>query len=419
MGIEGEIPHTQKPAETESIGVSGYKMSHGFVHDDYLDILNGESARKKYREMLDSPTAGALLAAVEMLLRSVEFRFEAAEADTDGFYVEFAESQIDDMTESWDDILTEILTFLPFGFSIMEMVFKQRKDGLMTTAKLAPRSQETIFEWDISVHGDVIGLWQWPPNGGQKIYIPSKQLLHFKTKMERGNPEGRSIFRSAYSSYHYEKNLTNIEAIAVEREMNGVPVIRIPAAAFKDAAVLAKYVSMARDMKLNEQGGAVIPSTPYYDNEGKPTAQMQYEVTLIASSGTRNIDTNTIILRHKQDMLRTILADFLMLGVNDRGSFALSKSKTSLFLQAVESYLQSIVTQLNKKWMGTLWDLNSFPPEKKPTLVHGDVAPVDLGELGTFLRDTGIVAIMDDETENYIRGVAGMPLLGDKRGEVL
>lgn len=417
--IEGELPETQKTNETEATGVGGYKIANGYVFDEYIPALQGERARRKYREMIDHPTLGALLSAVEMLLRAVDFKFEANTEDIDNYYVEFAEMQLETMDQSWEHTLTEILTFLPFGFSIMEMVFKRMDDGLFTTAKLAPRSQETIWQFDVDKHGDIKGVIQQPPYGGDQVYMPYNKLLHFKTKMERGNPEGRSIFRSAYTSYHYEKSLTTIEAIAVERELNGMPIIKIPTAAFKDSSVLSKYVQMARDMKFNEQGGAVIPSTPYYDENGNPTNTPQYEVELISSTGTRNIDTNEIIYRHKQDMLRTVLADFLMLGANDRGSFALSKSKTALFLRSVESYLSIITSELNDKWMTTLWNMNGFPLDKKPKMKAGDIAPVDLQELGQFIRDTGLLTVMDDETEDYIREVAGMPKRGQTIGETM
>jgi len=38
-----------------------------------------------------------------------------------------------------------------------------------------------------------------------------------------------SILRNAYTSYEYVNNLQSIEAIAVERELAGIPVARIPA----------------------------------------------------------------------------------------------------------------------------------------------------------------------------------------------
>ena len=79
-------------------------------------------------EMIDYPTLGALLSAIEMILRAVPFKFEAAEADTSGEFLDFANRQFDDLDDPWDDILTEILTFLPYGFAVMEMVFKKTED---------------------------------------------------------------------------------------------------------------------------------------------------------------------------------------------------------------------------------------------------------------------------------------------------
>ena len=408
VNSNGEQPYSQEDNETVAVGVGGYKMSQGYVLDEYLPTLQGERGRKKYREMSDHPTLGALLSAIEMILRAVEFKFEAAEADIDNYYVEFAESQFNNMDYTWDDILTEILTFLPYGFSLLEMVFRREEDGTITTARLAPRSQETIYEWDIDKSGKLQGVWQWPPYGGSRVYIPAKNLLHFKTKMERGNPEGRSIFRSAYTSYFYEKNISTIEAIAIERELAGLPVVKIPMAAFKNSTVRASYESIARDIKLNDQGGIVIPSDPYKDENGNPSSTPMYEVSLLSASGSRSIDTDKIILRHKQDMVRTVLADFLMLGSGDKGSFALSKSKTDLFLRSIEGYL-SIITSGLDKWIKTLWDLNGYDPETMPKLITGRVAPVDLAELGAYIRDTGLMASMDRETENYIREIAGLP----------
>lgn len=413
---EGEIPYSQKEGETVSIGVGGYKLSNGYVLDDYLPQLQGDRARKKYREMGDYPTLAAIITAIDMILRAVDFRFEKADGDLDERYLEFAKRQFEDIETPWDDVLSEALTFLQFGFSLMEMVFKRLDDGLITTAKLAPRAQESVIEWDVDNHGDVRGVWQWPPFGsvgGSRVYIPASHLLHFKTKMDRGNPEGRSIFRGAYNSYHYAKNITTIEAIATERELNGLPVIKIPAAAFSNATVKAAYEKMARDVIINEQGGVLIPSDPYKDSDGKLTSVPQYQMELLSSNGSRNIDTSTIIIRHQQDMVRTVLADFLMLGATDKGSFALSKSKTDLFLRSVESYLNVITEELNNKWMKTLWDLNGFDHDLRPTLKTGKVSPVDLAELGSFVRDTGLMAMLDNNTENYLREVAGLPKADD------
>ena len=61
-----------------------------------------------------------------------------------------------------------------------------------------------------------------------KNYIPLNKSLYYRTTSINGDPSGRSILRNAYTSYEYLNNLQAIEAIAVERELAGIPVARIP-----------------------------------------------------------------------------------------------------------------------------------------------------------------------------------------------
>ena len=68
-------------------------------------------------------------------------------------------------------------------------------------------------------------------------------------------------------------------------------------------------------------------------------------------------------------------------------TYALSKSKTDLFLRALESYIQAIVDVLNKQLIERLWELNGLPYDVMPTIQAGDVAPHDLREIAAFLRN--------------------------------
>jgi phage gp29-like protein len=107
----------------------------------------------------------------------------------------------------------------------------------------------------------------------------------------------------------------------------------------------------------------------------------------MSSSGTRNIDIDPIIRRYQHDIARSVLSEFLMLGGGSNGSYALSKSKTDLFLRALESYITQLVDTMNKQLIEPLWELNNLDPKLMPKLVAGDVAPHDLKELGSYLRN--------------------------------
>jgi phage gp29-like protein len=106
----------------------------------------------------------------------------------------------------------------------------------------------------------------------------------------------------------------------------------------------------------------------------------------MASNGKRNIDINPIINRYQHDIARSVLSEFLLLGTSG-GSYALSKSKTDLFLRALESYIQAIVDVLNKQLVERLWQLNGLDYDLMPTIKAGDVAPHDLREIAAFLRN--------------------------------
>jgi len=81
------------------------------------------------------------------------------------------------------------------------------------------------------------------------------------------------------------------------------------------------------------------------------------------------------------------MAEFLMLGAGANGSYALSKSKTDLFLRSMESYINSIFDVLNKQLIEPLWHINGLNFDLMPKICAGDVAPHDLRELGSYLRN--------------------------------
>lgn len=93
------------------------------------------------------------------------------------------------------------------------------------------------------------------------------------------------------------------------------------------------------------------------------------------------------------------MAEFLMLG-SGSGSYALSKTKTDLFLRSLESYINTIVDVLNKQLVERLWQLNGLDWATMPKLVAGDVAPHDLREIASFLRNLNGAGIeVQDQVE--------------------
>lgn len=399
-----------KTESTSILGVAGQNVHNGNIRaDEFLRELKGREAIKKFREMRDNDsTVGAVMFAIEQMLRDVEINVKAVDdSEAAQKEKEFVESILEDMEHTLDDHIAEALSFLSYGFSWFEVVYKRREglgqnpkkkskhsDGRMGVRKLACRSPWTIDRFDVEHKtGDILGIYQSTGYGQGKNYIPSRKSVYYRTTTINGDPSGRSILRNAYTSYQYLNNMQSIEAVGVERELAGIPVARVPAEYLSPDATEGQIAfrnelqSILRDVKFNDQGYIILPSDTYPDKDGAPTGERLVDVELMSSSGTRNIDIDPIIRRYKDSIADSVLSTVIFLGSKEGGSYALSKSSTDLFLRGLESFITQVVDVLNKQLIEPLWELNSLNPDLMPKLVAGDVAPHDLKELGAYLRN--------------------------------
>lgn len=401
------------PEMTSQLGVPGILISSGNVYDDFLRELQGQRGREKYKEMKENdPTVGAIISAITRVMKTATWRVDPAKDDVGGEYAEWLEENtIKNLKGGWHNFIGEFDVVLVFGFGIYEMVFRRNDDGSFGLDQLAPRSQETIWEFDVTEHGELLGVWQWPKDGWRKIYLPRHKFLHVRTQSNRGNPEGRSIFRNAYRSYCYIKALEQVEAIGVERDLAGLPVLYVPSKCMETPALADSYTKIVRDLKFNEQGGVVLPSDLFIDGDGKKTGQKQFHLELLSSNSSRNNSAGEVIRRHQSNIAMSALADFLLLGQGKTGSYALAETKSSLFMNSVHSFMMGLASDINEQVVGALWKVNGFPDDMKPTITYDDIAPTDLQELGDYVARLSGAGIMlgDEDTANKLRDAAGLP----------
>jgi hypothetical protein len=431
---------TQKQLSiTESqkiLGVSGTSVRNGTLKADELQPeLRGKRAIRVYRSMRDNDaTIGAALYAVEQMLRDVPIKITPADdSEQAKAEAEFVESVLEDMDHSLDDHISEALSFLTFGFSAFEVVYKRRigpyerspkkrskfTDGRIGIRKIAPRAQWTINRFDVDQQsGDLYGFHQDVSSGFGTNYIPMRKAILYRTTTINGDPSGRSILRNAYAAYERLNAIQQYEAIGIERELAGIPHAEVPAeylsadATEAQQAVLNQMKEILRDLKFNEQGFLITPSDTYPGKDGEPTNQKLVSVKLISSEGTRNIDIDPVVKRYQHDIARSVLAEFIMLGGGSNGSYALSKSKSDLFLRALESYIHTIVDILNKQLIEPLWRLNGLDFKYMPKIKAGDVATHDLKEMGAYLRNLNgaSITVADDlDIVNALMEIAELP----------
>lgn len=404
------------------LGVYGKNTYTGDIRaDEFLQELKGKRAIQKYKEMRDNNAIiGSVMYAIEQTLRDVKIDVVPAnDSDEAKREAEFLKSVIDDMDHSLDDHISEALSHLTYGFAWFEVVYKRREgdmrspkknskfdDGRIGVKKIAIRAPWTVEKFEIDQDtGEVLGMWQEAAWGKKTTMIPVEKSLYYRTTSLNNDPSGRSVLRNAYVSYTYLNKIQGYEAVAIERELHGVPVGRMPAeylsgdATAEQANLRGQFERILRDLKNNEQGYALLPSDLYVDADGKPTNQRLMDIELITANGSRSIDIDPVVKRYQHDIARSLMAEFLMLG-SGSGSYALSKSKTDLFLRSLESYINTIVDVLNKQLVEPLWKLNGLSWDTMPKLAAGDVAPHDLREIAAFLRNLNNAGIeVQDQTE--------------------
>ncbi len=420
-------------AATNELGRTGLKHFGGTLYEEFLPQLTGLRGQKIYKEMAEnSPVIGAMLFAVESLLRSVDWEIEpVSQSDNDLEAAEFLEECRKDMSHTWEDFISEILSMLIFGWSYFEIVYKRRKgekksppsefdDGRIGWRKFSLRAQDTLYRWEIDENGGIKGMWQYPVPSTptmmrgtyETILLPIEKSLLFRTTSMKNNPEGRSVLRSAYRPWYYSKRIEEIEAVGIDRDLAGMPIARVPIellGANKTADQISTY-NLIKDIvvktKRDEQEGIIWPKV--LDENGNDL----YEFDLISSGGRRSFDTGAIIQRYMQQQAMTIMADFILLGHENVGSFALSSDKTELFAVALGAWLDSIEEVLNRHAVPRLFALNDFDIEEYPRFLHGDIEKPDIQQLGAYvqsLASSGAPLFPDIELENRLRGYADLP----------
>lgn len=406
----------------------GIDGNQSIFFEEFHPDLQGLRGVQAYTEMVDNDaTIGGVWFAIEMLMRNTKFQIEpGGDTAKDKEAAEFVESCMNDMEQTWAETLSEILSFMIYGWSYHEVCYKRRmgktttihkskySDGLIGWRKLPIRGQDTLVGWEYKPKSDdLIGMTQQAPPDYEQVTIPLNRALHFRTRSRKGNPEGRSIFRTAYRAWYIKKRIEEIEGYGMERDLAGFPVLYGPANVDlfdtedpEMVKMLAYAQSLISGIRRDALEGVVL--------NGGTTEFPGWKLELLASSGKRQFDTNAIIERWDKRIATTVLADFIMLGQQQVGSFALADSKTKIFALAIGAYLEVICEVFNNQAIPRLIDMNGDHFKgytEYPKMTHGDIEEVDLEQFATYIEKMIGVGVLtpDEELEKTIRRIGNLP----------
>jgi len=423
---EGRDEAQLKSTEFRELGSSGLREFGGKIWEERLRELRGLSGRVLLREMrLNDPVIAAVFSAIENSLRQVDWRVSpASESPEDREAAEFLESCLVDMSFTFSDTMQFILQMLEQGFSLLEIVYKRRlgpdadpksrfSDGRIGWRKWAPRPAETIVGWEFDEAGGIQGAVQRLPDG-REVTIPIEKALLFRTTVAPANsPEGLPIHRAMYTSWWYTQNIQEIEGIGIERDLAGIPVVYLG----NDCSLQGpnsdyeKAKELVVNLRNDEQVGVVIPKPKL--GTASPGEGMLLE--LLSTGGRRQHNTSEIIERYDKRKVLSVLAQFIMLGMERVGSYALAQVQGDLFTMAITAWLNGIADTINRFAVPRLFRYNHFPGiTGLPELRASTIGIPNLRELAEYvnLLTNSQLLTPDEDLERYLRQVARLPRPG-------
>lgn len=419
------------------IGATGTFELDSLAVDRVRPELTGDRGRLIYERMKSDSTVSSVLFAIEMMLRRSRWKcFPKYPKDSKAVeYAEFFESLRDDMSLTWENFITNVMSMLTYGWSFFEIVAKRRlgydaevpskyNDGLWGIRKLAFRAQTTLDEWLLDANGGVKAMQQrvYIKDADTVRIIPIEKALLFRAGFWKDSPEGESPLRGAYDPWILLQGINRAEAYGIERELNGLPVIRVPADLMDSArngdpdsqAAMNVYEQVVRDLRLNRQAGVILPSDHYQNADGTVTPQKQYELQLLSSNGTRAINVQSAAERHQVAIARCVLADFLMLGTTSRsGSQALGQSRFDFFATAIDGWNNSIADVLNRFLIPRIAKINGFDMELLPEYQVEPANPIGVETMVNCIQkyvQAGGVLLPDDKIDEEVARRLGLPL---------
>ena len=140
----------------------------------------------------------------------------------------------------------------------------------------------------------------------------------------------------------------------------------------------------------------------------------------MASGGARSSTPTRIIQRYEQRILMSVLADFILVGHENVGSYSMHTDKTGIFRAALNAITKAIADTLNRHAVPRLFEANGWKLDELPKFEPTNVDPPDLTQLAQFISSTagaGMQWFPDPELEKFVRDIARLPEMTEETVE--
>jgi phage gp29-like protein len=383
-------------------GKSGTLIYSGYISsEEYNKSLVGKAGRRIFDEMSrgDTKVAQAVRVCRQPLINANFKMVAASDDEADQHISNFIKRELFERNISFPDLIRDATSKFIYGFALCEQTWEMTEFEGKTRIgikEIAFRKQISIERWE--TQDGKPGVTQMLKDG--MVDIPESKLLYFVNEREGDNYEGISLIRSAYGDWYIKQGLIKINAIGLEKQGIGVPVITHAANATEDDKEIAR--DSVRQFRANEEA---------YIEKVEGT-----EIEMLDMKGQTTKEILPSIEYHNRQIVGAVLAQFLELaqGSNAGGGRALSEDHSKLLHEILEAAGRVIVAEIQRKVINRLCDQNFTDlPNGYPRLELGKLSEDDLSVLSAAVKnfkDAGLITPTFD-TEQTVRQIAHLPEL--------
>ena len=393
------------PSRSRADGSSGTDITGGVINEEYLSDLVGSSASDIFDKMRRSdPKVKMCLMAIMNPIKGATWSVEPADETPD------AQKQADLVTKAilesrkkrWEIFLHEILTMIPFGYSLFERTHETVLDdpefGTYVTYKsFGWRSPRTIERWNLDKDtGKLVSVDQFAFGDSQKnSTMDARFLTLFSMDREGDLFEGMSMLRPCYGAWLRKNTYLKLQAIGIEKYAVPTPILSVPegrenSPQFANAkAVLQAYTSHQSQFITLPEGWSFVLTPTTFDS----------------SKVQASIDAENA------EIVNAFMANFLLLGQSGSGSWALSTDLSDFFLGGIEHIASQICEVFNDQVIPEIIDINFGPQKNYPFMQCSgisDKAGKELAEILNILATSQYIK-PDDRLEEHLRVRYGLP----------
>ena len=393
------------------MGSLGLRTFSGVTQDELKAELNWPRSINTFRDMSYHSAVNAPLTLFENIISKATWTYKppADATEEEKNQAKIINQMMQDMEQPWSEFIRDVLSSNVFGFSVHEKVFRKRykangslyDDGIIGWRKLPIRVQESISKFIFSEDGnEIIGVQQNLSaindiynrfsSRGNLINIPRSKFLLFRTGKHRGDPFGKSPLRDAYLAWRFLTALEELEATGVAKDLNGLPVLYLPAqylatdAPPEVQAIRLYYEGVMRNLQMNEQSAVILPQV--IDSESRTP---MFKLDLLSVDGKKNFDISKIKEYYKTLIFVSLFADILIQGTTSTGSFALGTIKNSLSGAYAERLISSIAEVLQNDLIKMTYQLNGWDESRMGKFDFDGIEPADLDTFSSAIMRMG------------------------------